>query len=138
MSHKEESSELNIWVVILIVGGLMIWGASSFLGGEREGVVKYSDCREQINLKPDSFQRYYKKFTCDYTKTDSGKIMSGTCVKIDSAGGLFSDGSECRRAYIYEKKPEVVCSQEFPYLGYDDMCHKNWNYGYIDASGKND
>ena len=43
---------------------------------KKEGIVKYDDCREVIKLNNDSYEKYYKDFTCEYVKTKSGKIKT--------------------------------------------------------------
>jgi hypothetical protein len=120
-------------LLILGIVGLTVWGISAVIGGEREGFVQFSDCREEVTLSSDTLQKYYKKFTCSYVRSEGGNLMGGTCVHVDLAGGLFSDGGECTRAYVYEKKPEVTCRPEFPYLGYDDKCYTEWDIGRVDT-----
>ena len=103
-----------VLVVIAIFAGR---GVISMFGGEREGEVKYNDCREVVRLKDDAIQKYYRTFTCSYLRTVNGKIMGGECVSIDTP--LF--GSGCSMAYVYEKKPELHC---WPHstLNYDEKC----------------
>lgn len=62
--------------------------------GEREGVVKAEDCREIILLKADTFQKYYKNFTCS---------PNGICVHIDTDRSLLSKGNNCLTAFVYDK-----------------------------------
>ncbi len=61
--------------------------------------------------------------------------MGGTCVHVDTSGGLFSNESTCETAYVYEKDPEVTCSKEYPYLGIDDKCYTVWGSGRVYAAG---
>lgn len=90
---------------------------------EREGMVKYDDCRQVITLAPDTWQRYFHTFTCSYLKTKSGKIMRGECVRIENDKSLLSSSHTCATAYVYEKKQEGSCTDPaHPYLTYDDMC----------------
>jgi hypothetical protein len=110
MSDKSSDQALGFGALVII--GLIIWGVTSLIGGEREGSVKYDDCRQTINLKSDTFQKYYKKFTCEYEKTSSGKMMGGTCVHVDTSGGRFSNASTCETGYVYQKDPEVTCSKD--------------------------
>ena len=131
----DTSSDQALGFGVLVIIGLIIWGVTSLVGGEREGFVKYDDCRQTINLKADTLQKYYKKFTCSYSNTLSGKIMGGTCVHVDTSGGLFSNESTCETAYVYEKDPEVTCSKEYPYLGIDDKCYTVWGSGRVYAAG---
>lgn len=96
-------------------------------GGEREGTVKYNDCREVTETEDNFINRIFRTYTCSYQKTNTGKIMSGECVYVKSP--LFS--GDCVRAYTYTKKPEVRCSEVFPYLGYDEKCYMSWDYGRV-------
>jgi hypothetical protein len=134
MAEDTNSSSGWGFLIILVLIG---WGITSWIGGEREGVVKYDDCRETITLKPDNFQKYYMKFTCNYTKSNSGKIMSGECVHIDTNDSFFSVGSSCVRAYVYQKEPEIKCSDTANgYLGNDDKCYCNSGFKFNDGTRK--
>jgi hypothetical protein len=95
MVTNENEISLIGWIIIVAV---VIWVAT--LGGERAGTVKYDDCRETITLKPDNYQKYYMKFTCDYTL--------GKCVHVDLNNTWFSSGSSCIKAFIYYKKKRMV------------------------------
>lgn len=119
-------SELLVALVILggiywsVVGATRLWG--SFFG-EREGIIKYDDCRAIVTLQPDTLQKYYRTFTCGYNRTKSGKIMSGECVRIVNDKSFFSSSHTCATAYVYEKEQEGNCTDPArPYLTYDDMC----------------
>jgi hypothetical protein len=94
----------------------------------QEGTVKYDDCREIVHVKPGSWRLYVHQFICDYTKRDSGKIVGGTCVYVDTESRLFSSSSKCKTAYIYnfENGPDKGCTKEYPYLGYDNKCYQSW------------
>jgi hypothetical protein len=86
--------------------------------GEQEGTVEWSDCREKIYLKEEDLSTLIGSYTCQYQKTDKGRIMSGLCVRISY------DGHTCKTAYIYYKKQEKICTDpKYPYLGKDDMCY---------------
>lgn len=119
-------------IVIVFVG--LLFSFIAFGCTPPEGTVKYDDCREIIYLKPepdslDSFWRtYFHQFICQYTKRKSGKIISGTCVHIDTDNSLFSSSGKCKTAYIYtfKSKPDLGCTEEYPYLGYDKLCHQDW------------
>jgi hypothetical protein len=118
----EGTAEIFGGIISLIFFGWLVYlGVTSYDGfGEREGLVRYSDCREQIPIKEDNIHTFYQSFTCSYNKTQSGKIMSGTCVHIDYA----NNSNECKVAFIYAKKQAKVCSKDFPILGPDDKCYK--------------
>lgn len=109
-----------------------------FLGAgcERTGIVTYDDCRTVVDLKEDNVQKYYKTFTCDYQKTKSGTVMDATCVRVELGG--FRDSGNCNTAFVYYRSPEVSCSVEYPYLGYDDMCYEDWDYGRVWANDESD
>jgi hypothetical protein len=106
--------------VLIVVGLASIGALRNYFLGEEEGQVKYEDCRNKITVQEDSSDTWFKKFTCSYAKTQSGKIMSGVCVHVETEGPV------CQTAYIYYKKPQIVCSDpKFPNAGYDDLCHSN-------------
>jgi hypothetical protein len=88
---------------------------------EQEGNAMYEDCRNKISIQEGSADTLCKDFTCNYVKTRSGKILSGTCVHV------VTEGPVCQTAYIYNKKSQVVCSDpKFPYPGLDDLCHSGF------------
>lgn len=65
-----------------------------------EGTVKYDDCREIIRLDKDSWRLNLYSFTCDYYK-EQGKILSGTCVRVELDDGFFSHSGRCKTTYVY-------------------------------------
>ncbi len=96
----------------LVVGGLLLWGAYSaaqwvFAGGdgngEREGTVKYADCREIIRYNERPFTERFRPYTCDYNRNMAGKIISGVCVRVEYAG------DSCSVARVYFRKSDVIC-----------------------------
>jgi hypothetical protein len=117
----------------LVILGLIIWGIASLFGfnyhGTSEGTIQYNDCREIIQIQPDSWHTYFGTFVCDYAKTQSGQIMGGQCVRIVNDSSLFSNSSACATAYVYEAPAAPVCKNNtYPYLGYDDMCYTMTQY----------
>ena len=102
-------------------------------GGERDGTVKYDDCREIIQLKGRSaFATIGKDFTCSISRTKSGKSMGGQCVSVALS---LLDG-KCERAYVYEKKPANVCWPN-SHLTYEDMCQCDDGYSWeLDKQGQ--
>ena len=78
-----------VFLVIVGVGGVKV---HEFLWGEQEGLVRTADCRKTVPVKEGSFDTWFKKFTCSYDKTASGKIFSGTC------GAVETDGAACLSA----------------------------------------
>ncbi len=118
----------SIFAIVIVVG-ILNWLLSSniiyIFGGEKEGIIKFDDCREIIRLKDNPYQKFYKSFTCDYVKTATGKIMSGTCVHVKTS---WLSG-KCEQAYIYDKEPEIKCLEN-GYLGYDGRCYCNSGYFY--------
>jgi hypothetical protein len=66
-----------------------------------EGTVKYDDCREIINLDKDSWRFRVYPFTCEYFRDNNGKIIGGTCVRVELADGIFSKSGRCEKAYVY-------------------------------------
>jgi len=87
--------------------------------GENEGMVKTSDCREEVIIKEGSIETWTKSFTCSYYKTNTGKIISGVCVHVD-----YDSNGGCRKSYTYYKKQAAVCLDKAnPVLREDDMCY---------------
>lgn len=107
-----------IRVILFIAVTLFILVAC---GGEREGTVKYDDCREKIYLEAGNLSKIYKTFTCQYEKRASGKIIRKKCVHVDLAGGVV-----CETAYIYyfEEEPDDGCNKAYPFKGYNNICYK--------------
>ena len=126
----------GLFLVALVIGGFMF-----LFGGEREGTVSYSDCRQMVQLQPDTLQQYYKKFTCSYSKTQSGKIMSGECVHVSNDNAFLGNTHSCATAFVYQKEQDPACKNDFkdgifyPYLGYNDNCYTEPQGGetYIDS-----
>ena len=117
--------------VAFLISALFIFVA---LGCEQEGVVKYDDCREIIYVKAGDFQTYYKRFICQYTRRASGKIIAGTCVHVST--GFFSNNCGTAYVYTFAKEPDSGCTKEYPYLGNDGMCYKNWEQGDLSMPKK--
>lgn len=87
--------------------------------GEREGIVKTSDCREKITIKEKSIEALTKTFTCQYNKTRQGRIMGGSCVHIE-----YDNNGQCKASYTYYKEQDNVCLDKAnPRLREDDMCY---------------
>jgi hypothetical protein len=100
-----------------IVGILIIFVVAGC--GEREGTVKWTDCREVINVKENSVDGQFKKYTCEYIRTNQGRIAGGTCIHIE-----YESNGQCRKAFIYEKRQDDVCHDKaYPRLGLDDLCY---------------
>jgi hypothetical protein len=116
---------------IILFLGILILGTPS-CGGEREGIVEYSDCRGKIILEPDTILKFYKTFTCQYTRRSSGQIVAGTCVHVVLSTGLFYSSGNCETAYIFSfTRGDQGCSKTHPHLGIDNMCYGDWR----DADG---
>ena len=54
--------------------------------------------------------------------------MNATCVHVET-----KDSGSCARAYFYRKPPSIRCSENTPWLGFDDVCHANYESGYVFA-----
>jgi hypothetical protein len=101
-------------MAIGVIGLLLLLGGC----GEKEGIVKWSDCREQIFVEEGSFNAMSKTYICHYAKTRQGRSMGGVCIHIEYEGG------QCRTAYINYKKQDNVCLDKAnPRLGEDDLCY---------------
>lgn len=100
------------------------------IAGEREGTVKFEDCREQIVIPEpggplhniNTFQN--DPFICWYTKTNSGRVMSGMCTAVEM------EEHTCKRSYTYYKKAELTCYAHSA-LGVDDNCHPDPGYRWV-------
>ncbi len=141
MKTLNEAIEGFIGLIILGVVVLGAWGILSLFGIsfgiENEGTAHYNDCRQIITLKQDDWRKYLKKFTCDYIKLPNGKILGGTCVHIENNDSLFSSGSECNIAYLYEKEPEIKCSDMVNgFIGMDGTCQCKLGYKFNNDSKK--
>ena len=122
--HYQRGSSDSEGLLVLVGIVVFLWWLFSD-NGERDGHVRYDDCREVVTLSPDSYQHFLKPFTCVTVKTGKGKVMGGSCVHIDYDGSFFSGSHGCKVAYIYEKKQDDLCRDpKYPHLGYDDMCHE--------------
>lgn len=109
-----------VGLVFLACIGLFVWWWIS--NTEREGFVKYDDCRERVLLSPHSLQKYVYTFTCSSLKTKSGKIINGQCVRVEYEGSWFSSSKTCSVAYIYQMTP--ACSDpKYSYMGDDEKCY---------------
>ncbi|CAN5722388.1 hypothetical protein BH11PAT2_BH11PAT2_09350 [soil metagenome] len=129
-THKGDSGIYGI--IGLAILGLIIFGAYSAFnyaaGGEQEGVIDYSDCRQTVNLKEGDWDTHTKKFTCNLYKTTTGKIISGQCVHVE----LTAEG-KCNTAYVYDKTPELSCNGSNQHVSEDAACV--CDYGYVMKEG---
>ena len=119
--NKNFSNILGGIFVFSIILGLIGGGIKAIFGGEVEGTVKTDDCRQVIQISPDSFQTIYKKFTCTYSRTNSGVVNFARCDHIDSP--LFSNSCNTDYYYIREKGLGNCTDPKYPYLGQDDKCY---------------
>ena len=80
-------------LALLLLSILAIAGC----GGQREGSVRYADCREIIPLSQDDFnrQKIGTTFTCSYTRDANNRVVGGECVAVKT------EGSGCTEAYVY-------------------------------------
>lgn len=125
---NSDEGALGCLVIIGIIGwAIYTYQPITIFGGEREGSVKFDDCREVVYLNPDTIQKYYKTFTCSYRKTDKGVLLNSNCVHVDNDSTLFTSSHTCKTAYVYSfqlEKNHGGCSDlAYPYLGYDDKCY---------------
>lgn len=138
--YKKGEGEI-LGIISLAVFAFLGWGILSFFGVsfgvENEGTVTYNDCRQVIKIQDKSWQTYAMKFTCSYSKTQSGKMMSGECVHISNDSSFLGNSHTCATAYVYEKQQDLSCKNstkgelsypykngfQYPYLGYNDKCY---------------
>jgi hypothetical protein len=112
---------------LVVAGVLWIFGCN--FGSVSEGTVTYDDCRSIVTLQPGSWRTYFGQFTCTYSKTQSGQIMDGECVKVVNDSSFLSSSHTCATAYIYQAPQANVCTDPtYPYLGYDDKCYSIKQY----------
>jgi len=119
---EEKNVDLKVFgsiVLFCIIAIILARGNWLFTSwGEKEGRARYEDCRNKITIQEGSSEAWFKNFTCSYVKTQSGKVLSGTCVHV------VTEGQVCQMAYIYYKKSQVVCNDpKLPFPAYDDKCH---------------
>ena len=114
----EGDEYLGIIVIVLVILG--IWFV---FGGEKEGLIDVSDCRAEYELEDKLRHRIFNEFTCSYTKTEDGKVMSGFCARAKTK---WISG-ECTSSYYYSKNPFKTCSEEYPWLGSDGQCWSGSN-----------
>lgn len=118
MTIKVKGKSMKAINIFFVVASIVML---SSCGGEREGTVKTSDCRERIFINEDSIEALTKKFTCTYYKTRQGRIMGGSCVHIE-----YDSNGQCKASYTYSKKQDNVCLDKAnPRLGMDDLCYPN-------------
>jgi len=119
--------------VVLVCFALFVWFVLWLCGfnyhGTSQGSVDDSDCRETITLQPNDWRTYFGTYVGYAEKTQSGKIMSGTFVRIVNGGSLFGSDNTCETAYTYNLPQDPTClgniknGVSYPYLGYDDLCY---------------
>lgn len=138
METNSQRGEIDIFrSIVLGVLGLAAFGAYALLhnglgvGGEREGTIKYADCRVVIQTKPDDWQIATKEFVCVKQRTESGVLMSAECASVET-----NQYGGCDRAYVYHRPPAARCPENAPFLGYDDKCHAEYEGGYVHAFKK--
>jgi hypothetical protein len=121
--------------ISLIIVILMLFGVS--FGVENEGIVKYDDCRQTITIQENSWQKYLMKFTCNYIKSPTGKILGGECVHVVNDSSLLGASNTCGTAYVYQKSPEVQCSDiTNGFLDINGNCQCNQGYKFNTSSNK--
>ena len=111
---KDEIYSLSGLFIFALIGLGIFW----IFGGEKEGTIDTSDCRSSYEVKDEIWNRFFNKYTCTYTKTEAGEIMSGTCQRAETT----SFTNECTAEYYYYKKPFKYCSEDYPWLGSDGKC----------------
>lgn len=126
-NEKGSSTGETIWGLLCL--GLIIWAVFALIGHftqatESEGTVKYDDCRQIITTAQGSSDTWGKNFTCTNFKAKSGRLISGTCVHIETENGI------CTKAYVYEKKSDFNCGKNST-PNYDDSVYAcTCNEGY--------
>lgn len=133
MSAHESGEADFIAIVILAIIGLAAYGGYALfkkeLGSEVEGVVRYDDCRQTIQLKSRDDAPFGRQFVCNTQTTLSGVRMTATCASVETT----PDG-KCERVYVFGKSAAVTCPSASPWLGYDDKCHGVYVPGSVHAS----
>jgi len=94
------------------------------VSGEQEGSINTDDCREHVFLKEGSPETRYRKFTCAYLRSNSGKLISGFCESVEL------EGKTCKTVYKYEKKPWTTCPAHSS-LNVDDRCWAEPGYHWL-------
>lgn len=114
-----------------LLGLFVAWVFGFNFGNQEEGIVKYADCRQTVTLKEGDWSTYFNKFTCDESKTTTGKSMGGQCVSVKL------NNNSCEKAYVYQKSPEIKCPDTVNgYLSVSGECKCNSGYKFDNTSNK--
>jgi len=87
-------------------------------GGEREGTVKYADCREIIRLNQRDFDTKKTRgtsFTCTYVRDAADHIIGGECIAVET-----TSFGPCVRAYVYNI-PRIQTKEEAEREQYNEL-----------------
>ena len=77
-----ETSGCAVLILAVVAVGYIVLAVN---GNEREGVVDYSKCAEQITVKNDDFmERLFHEFTCQIVKTQSGKVLEAEHADVSN------------------------------------------------------
>ena len=98
-------------------------------GSEQEGTIKTEDCRAQVIISEGSPVTRGRQFMCTYAKSNSGKLMGGSCTAVDTE----ADGKTCKTSYTYQKKAWKTCRAHST-LGADDQCSPDPGYRWSPES----
>jgi hypothetical protein len=87
---KEYLKETVYGILILFALGVIFeligigWTKLNWQGWISEGTVNTSMCITTVQLPPNTLEKYYKPFTCEYF--DIGGFGSEECVHVDWSG----------------------------------------------------
>ena len=97
---------IGTWAVIAMASGGVRVISGGDISGEREGDVKWDDCREKFYHKERPASDLLSVYTCSYERNGAAVIIGGTCARIEYP--YFGVG--CRAAHIYSRESDVKCA----------------------------
>jgi hypothetical protein len=98
-----------IWIAVASTSGGIRLLSGGDLNGEREGDIKWDDCREKIWHKERPWSDLLNIYTCSYDRNAESKVIGGTCARVEYP--YFGTG--CRTAHVYSRESEVKCAKGF-------------------------
>ena len=96
-------------ILISMAGGGVRLISGGDVNGEREGEIKWDDCREKLWHDERPFSELLSIYTCHYDRNAGRRIIGGVCARLDYP--YFSNG--CRTANLYFRQSDIKCSAGF-------------------------
>lgn len=124
MTDSTSTGNAEWWFWIIWIA-CVLWLVYWVFWWEREGYVNNIDnCQQEITIKDEFYNRIFRRFICEYNKTDDNKIIYGTCYHAN-----FDRDWNCTKLITYEKDADISCP-DWQYL--DDywacQCYSSSQY----------